>query len=270
MNRVRPLAVLSLVVALSTGVLLFGNAPGWLIIVAGFLFVIGGTLTATLISEGGDQAAAVLREVPAVFAAGSRGINLEEAAFLRVSEAYRRGLVRHAERELGQVSDPFLRQGAQTIVDGGSREELERGLQWRIATVQEQEKRRLRILQAMAGFAPAFGMLGTLLGLVRMLFGLGDNGLDVVGSAMGFAMITTVYGLVAANLAIKPVMSKMERQSRERLAGYHIRYQLLMMMFARDNATLIRESLQALLDRAGDSSVPVRPLAPSTVRLVQA
>jgi len=269
MRRIRPLAVLSLVVALSTGVLLFGNAPGWLIVVAGFLFVIGGTLTATLISEGGDQTAAVLRRVPAVFAAEQQGIDLDVAAFLRVSEAYRRGLVRHAERELGRVSDPFLHQGAQTIVDGGSREELERGLQWRIAQVQEQEKRRLHILQSMAGFAPAFGMLGTLLGLVRMLFGLGDNGLDMVGSAMGFAMITTVYGLVAANLAIKPVMSKMEQQSRERLAGYHIRYQLLMMMFVRENAALIRESLQALLDRAEDGLAPSRSLSPSAVRLVQ-
>ena len=267
MNRVRPLVVIGSIVALSTVVLLYGRAPGWLIVLAGFLFVAGGTLTATMISEGRARTVAVLRQLPPLLSGAGGPMVLDESGFLRVSEAYRRGLVRQAERELGRLDDAFLRQGAQTILDGGSREELERGLQWRIARVQEQEKRRLRVLQAMAGFAPAFGMLGTLLGLVRMLFGLGDSGLDAVGSAMGFAMITTVYGLVAANLAIKPALSKLEQRSRERLAAYHIRYQLLMMMSARCNGALIRESLRVLLEQ-GDES-PETP-APAAVRLVQA
>jgi len=128
----------------------------------------------------------------------------------------------------------------------------------------------LRVMQAMAGFAPAFGMLGTLLGLVRMLFGLGESGLDVVGSAMGFAMITTVYGLVAANLAIKPVISRMEQQSRELLAGYHLRYELLAMMFSREHAALIRGSLGERLGRAVDGNTKTVQLSQSAVHLVGA
>jgi chemotaxis protein MotA len=270
LNRIRPLVAIGVTVAFSTGVLLYGSAPGWLIVVAGFVFVIGGTLTATLISEGIDRTEEVLRKVPGVFSKRHRGMDLDEKVFLQVSEAYRRGLVRHAERGARGIADSFLGQGAQLIVDGAAREELERSLQWRIANAREEEKRHLRVMQAMAGFAPAFGMLGTLLGLVRMLFGLGESGLDMVGSAMGFAMVTTVYGLVAANLVIKPAISRMEQQSREYLAGYHIRYELLMMMFSRENAALMRESLEGFLGRPvhGDRQTGQQPR--SAVRLVGA
>lgn len=270
MDRFPPLATIVALVTLATGVLLYGSAPGWLITVTGFLFVIGGTLLATLISEGRERTEATLRGVSQLFRGTPATGNLEQERFLLASEAFRRGRIRQADRLLQAIEDPFLRRGAQLIVDGCGREELERGLQWRIARVREQEKRQLRVMQAMSGFAPAFGMLGTLLGLVRMLFGLGDNGLEVVGSTMGFAMITTVYGLVAANLAIRPVISRMEQRARDRLAGLHIRHELLRMMLARENAPLIRESLQGLGIGSGEPEDQAQPAPRAGVRLVGA
>jgi len=118
MNQVRLLIAIGVAVALSAGVLLYGNAPGWFIVIAGFLFVIGGTLVATLISEGINRTEEVIRKVPRVFSASYRGKEFDVSAFLGVSEAYRKGLVRHAELGAKRISDPFLRQGAQLIIDG--------------------------------------------------------------------------------------------------------------------------------------------------------
>ncbi len=85
-----------------------------------------------------------------------------------------------------------------------------RNLQWRTANIKEEDKAEIRVLQSMIGFAPAFGMLGTLFGLMSLLFRLGESGLAEIGVSMGFAMITTVYGLVLSNLIIKPLAIKME------------------------------------------------------------
>jgi len=82
--------------------------------------------------------------------------------------------------------------------------------------------------------------------LARMLFSLGNEGLAEVGAAMGFSMITTVYGLVTAVLILKPIAIKMEQRSRERLAWQHIKYELLLMLSKKEHPTMIREALDAL------------------------
>ena len=270
MKRVRPTVLIAIVVALSAAILLYGAAPGWLIVLAGLLFVAGGTLLGTLISEGMEQTRSVLTSIPALFRHSLAPLAIDPTPFLEVSEAHRRGLLRTAERALERLPDPLLREGARCIVDGGSRESLERRLQWHMARQREQERRRIRVLQGMAGFAPALGMLGTLLGLTRMLFSLGETGLETVGTAMGFAMITTVYGLVAANLLIKPVITKMEQEARQRLAAGQVRAEMLLMMDAREHATAIRDALTQLLDRATEVQSATAPAVGSRIRLVGA
>ncbi len=142
------------------------------------------------------------------------------------------------------------------VVDGCSDRELNRTVVWRLANLKEEEKGRLRIIHSMAGFAPAFGMVGTLIGLSRMLFSLGNEGLAEVGAAMGFAMITTVYGLVTAVLILKPIAIKMEHRSRERLAWQHIKYELLLMLSQKEHPTMMREALQALAVERGLRAEP--------------
>ena len=88
-------------------------------------------------------------------------------------------------------------------------------------------------------------MLGTLLGLVRLLFNLGDSGLGLVGSAMGFAMITTVYGLVISNLVIKPIVIKMEQRLREQQAWQRVKQEILVLLFEKAHPSVIEEALSA-------------------------
>jgi chemotaxis protein MotA len=95
----------------------------------------------------------------------------------------------------------------------------------------------------MAVFAPAFGMLGTLFGLIHMLYGLGSSGIAEIGTAMGFAMITTLYGIVAANLFLKPLAMKLERRHQQEIAVNHMLSEGLLMVQERCHPTLILDSL---------------------------
>jgi chemotaxis protein MotA len=86
-------------------------------------------------------------------------------------------------------------------------------------------------------------MLGTLLGLIQMLFGLGSGDLGTIGAAMGFAMLTTVYGLVLANLILKPIASKLEEKGRNGINRRVAYLQAVMLMCDKQHAELIREMM---------------------------
>ncbi|MDV7390318.1 MotA/TolQ/ExbB proton channel family protein, partial [Arthrospira platensis SPKY1] len=100
----------------------------------------------------------------------------EYQPFLQVAESHRRGDVRNAEKAAALIKDPFLRNGARLALDPHNGEELARMLQWRIRQQKELDNQDIRILRTMATFSPAFGMLGTLLGLVTLLGNLGQSG----------------------------------------------------------------------------------------------
>ncbi|MCP4285295.1 MAG: hypothetical protein GY792_12720 [Gammaproteobacteria bacterium] len=245
MNQKIKISLLCTAVMLSSLTLMLGATSAWLVGLSGFFFVIGGTLIAAVVSENYQRVETLLGRLPALFTERGTTLGDDEEIFLQVATCYRRGSVRQAEMYIKAIEDPYLNLGSQLIVDRCNQKELNRALQWQISNNLEQERRRLRILHGMAGFAPAFGMLGTLLGLVRLLFSLGESGLDVVGAAMGFAMITTVYGLVAANLIIKPMAIKMEQRFREQLAWQNVKHEMLMLLFEKGHPEVIRETLNA-------------------------
>ncbi|MET0091685.1 MAG: MotA/TolQ/ExbB proton channel family protein [Candidatus Thiodiazotropha sp.] len=142
-----------------------------------------------------------------------------------------------------EISDPLLRRGTQLVLDGFPRDQINLALQRQIAEDRDHLRQPVEMLRAMSGYAPAFGMLGTLLGLVQMLFGLGSGDLASIGAAMGFAMLTTVYGLVLANLILKPLASKFEQRGRQLITQKVAHLQAVMMVCDRQHSDLIREMM---------------------------
>ena len=245
MNRNVAIALLGGAVITASLALMTGATSVWLVAVSGLFFVVGGTLLTAILSTGYQQVESLLCEIPGIFSHRQTTLGTDQDTLLQVAIYYRRGSVRMAEMTLKGIHDSFLQLGAQLIVDRCSDKDLSRALQWHISNSREQERSKLRILQSMAGSAPAFGMLGTLLGLVRLLFSLGDSGLDIVGSAMGFAMITTAYGLVISNLVIKPAAVKMEQRLREQLAWQRVKYELMILLYEKAHPAIIQETLNA-------------------------
>lgn len=237
---------------------IFFNLPG-------LLMVVGGTLAATIVSRPIRDVRAVMRIIPELLHDEPAQNGVEVNQLLRFTDAYRMGNLRGAERELSSIEEPFLQAGLRMVVDGCQPQDLSKALQRRMSGLRAREQGQAHILRTMAVLAPAFGMLGTLFGLMQMLSGLGNSGLGDIGSSMAFAMITTLYGLVASNLFCKPLAIKLERRTHQRLLHMSMLMEGMLLAYEKRHPTLIRDALEAF-----DLHHDATPAQPGYLTLVRA
>jgi len=226
-------------------IILSPESVGIFLNIPGLIVVIGGTLAATLVSRPVSEVRTLWRKLPKLFRDDESTIDTDIEQLLQFAERYRYSSPRSAERALSMISNPFLAVGLRQTVEGSTLDDLAKSLQWRIAGVRSQQNAQTQILYSMAAFAPAFGMLGTLFGLVHMLSGIGDSGLNEIGGTMAFAMLTTVYGIVAANLVFKPLAIKMERRTSKHLMEMTTLMEGILQIHEKRHPTLIRETLES-------------------------
>ncbi len=234
----------------------------------GLVLVVGGTLLASVIGHSAQPVRDLLRRLPTLFHAPATIPGDDYKRFLQVADLCRRGNVRSAEKAAMAIQQPFLRAGTRLALDRHNGEELGRMLQWRIRRQKESDNGDIRILRTMATFAPAFGMLGTLLGLVWLLGDLGQAGLDYIGVAMGFALMSTLYGLLAANLLFRPLALKLEDRSRQQLLQMNFLMDAILMLYERQHPVLIGEFLNSMPPEASGHSndAGLRPLSLQRLR----
>ena len=218
--------------------------------IPGLIVVLGGTVAATLVSRPITEVKRVLRQIPMLMEDYSPNADVEIKQLLNFAEHYRRGAVRLAEQHIKTINHPILCAGLQHIVDGSPRNGLIKLIRYRMQALRQRGESEVQILRTMAVFAPAFGMLGTLFGLIHMLYGLGSSGIAEIGAAMGFAMITTLYGIVAANLFLKPLAMKLERRHQQEIALNHMICEGLLMVQERNHPTMILDSLDSFREQS--------------------
>ncbi len=245
--------VLGMMLLVPARIGVFFNIPGLLV-------VLGGTLAATVVSRPITDVMRVLRSLPELVKDVPLSADSEVQQLLRVADWYRRGNIFAADLELEKIHNPFLHGGIQMVIDAAPLQDLLKVLQWRIAGVRMREHADSQILRTMAALTPAFGMLGTLFGLVQMLSGLGHSGLQEIGATMAFAMSATLYGILAANLVLKPLAIKMERRTQRRLVLMNMLQEGILLLYERRHPTLIRETLDAYLAHQQEASYPMLPL----------
>jgi chemotaxis protein MotA len=126
------------------------------------------------------------------------------------------------------------------------------------------EHAEAQLFRTMAGFAPAFGMLGTLVGLVNLLFLLGDGDITAIGRQMALALMTTFYGVLLANLVFKPIAVKLERRTEQRLILMNTLMQGIAMMSQKRSPALMRETLKAFIEDIRDEIRDQQPAPAAT------
>lgn len=233
----------------------FWNVPGVVI-------VLGGTIAATLLSYPLKEVMRVFRVFIIIFRNdhAARYIKEHEAEIATVARLWYKGDIRAVEKALGQIKNPFLHTGLQMVIDGAALADIHALLQWRLARRRARELAEAQIFRSMAAYAPAFGMLGTLLGLINMLHGMQGANFDDIGSNMGVALVTTLYGILLANLIFKPIAVKFERRSEQRAALMQMAMEGVTLIAERRSPSFTREFIHTYM--AGDDEAP-RPLKSS-------
>lgn len=153
-------------------------------------------------------------------------------------------LEEHSENE----SNTFLRKGLRLAVDGTDPTLLQRILE---TDIEQQQKRHLegkKILDAGGVYAPAFGMIGTLVGLVNMLANMEDP--SSIGVGMAVALLTTFYGAVMANTLFIPMAGKLQHRSGEEILVREMIIEGVMGIQSGDSPRIVEEKLKSFLTPA--------------------
>lgn len=171
------------------------------------VLVLGGTIAATLINFRLRDVMAVLRTVRVVFQQDAPEPDHLIEKIVGVSRVARREGILALESQIPALGDHFLERGVQLAIDGVAPDVLRDILTTDIQVMQERHALGQSVITAMAGFAPAFGMIGTLIGLVQMLATLSEP--SQIGKGMAVALLTTLYGALLANLVLLPILGKL-------------------------------------------------------------
>jgi chemotaxis protein MotA len=152
------------------------------------------------------------------------------------------------EQEIPKVSDLFFVKGLQMLVDGQDPEVIRGFMSLEIDNLQDRHSTGKKILEFMGAAAPAFGMVGTLIGLVQMLKNLSSP--DQIGSGMAVALLTTFYGALTANLIFIPLAGKLGIYSKAETTAMEMIVEGICAIAQGDNPTTIREKMQAFISQS--------------------
>lgn len=188
---------------------IFVNVPG-------ILIVLGGTLCTVLISFPLQDVVKVFKVLRILLRKRAPNFKSCVEEIVSLSKVAPRGVL-VLEREIKNLDDLFLRDGIEMVVAGYSDGEIREILQSRIDNRGLTEQSEAHIYHTMARFAPAFGMVGTLIGLIAMMVDMGTGNFNQLGPNMAIALVTTFYGLILANLVFRPIAVQLERRTEEEL-----------------------------------------------------
>jgi len=152
------------------------------------------------------------------------------------------------EQEISKIDDLFFIKGLQMLVDGQDAEVIRELMSLEIQHLQDRHSTGKKILEFMGAAAPAFGMIGTLIGLVQMLTDLSDP--EGIGAGMATALLTTFYGAFAANLIFIPLAGKLGIYSKAETTAMEMTAEGIFAIAQGDSPTAVREKMQAFISQS--------------------
>ena len=228
---------------LIVGAIATGGGLGGFIDLPSILVVLGGTIAATLIMFPLGMVINAFKVAMKAFLAkapDSQGVIMK---IVELAEKGRKeGLV---SLEKVPVEDPYLLKGVRMVADGTAPNMVRAVLEAEIMFMKRRHQRGQGIFKGMGAAAPAFGMIGTLIGLVSMLQSLDDP--SSIGPAMAVVLLTTFYGAVMANLIFLPFAKKLEERSADETLYLEIIMEGILSIQEGEHQSVVKEKLQSFL-----------------------
>lgn len=232
-------------VAIMIGLIMDGGDPATMILPSALIIVVGGAVGATLATGLLSDTITALKSVPAALT-GSPVDSIEaiETVVQFADQARREGLL-SLEEAAKAVDDPFLRKGIQLAVDGTDPDELRDILEMEIAAKKSSDKTKAAFFSELATFAPTMGVIGTIMGLIGVLQNLSTP--ETLGPLIASAFLTTLYGVVIANLFAIPVGKRMTRLGDLETKHMEIILEGVLSVQAGSNPRIVEQKLQSFL-----------------------
>lgn len=218
-----------------------GGDMGSFIDIPSILITLGGTFSALLITYPAPKVKAVFAVANKTLRGGDMDLTPWYHSIVEVATIARRDGVLALEEKIPELDDEFLKRGLQMMVDGSPAETVEEVLDQEIAKLEERHSVGHGIFKALGTYAPAFGMIGTLIGLVQMLKTLDDP--SKIGGGMAVALLTTFYGAFFANLFCIPIQGKLEQRTAEEVSLKKMLLTGVLAIQAGDSPRIVGEKL---------------------------
>lgn len=238
------IGVISGLVLIISSILLGGRA-GVFINIPGLMIVIGGTTAAALLTFPFRDIVSAFKAAYHVFREPRLDPNNVVSTMVDLSNLSRRkGLV-----ELSRITtgSPFLQKAAMLISDGASEDQIRRTLEIEIETMRFRHLIVHDVFKKLGTYAPAFGMLGTLIGLVQMLSTMDDP--STLGPAMAVAILTTFYGSFLSSLFFLPIAGKLASRTKIETINLEIIFEGAVSILENNNPLLVYEKLSSFIPR---------------------
>ena len=234
-------------IAVILGAILSASDIGTFVNVPGMMIVAGGTLASTLIKFPISHVRGAFRvAVQAFLKQGERLENLIEQATALCLVVRKRGLLALEDEP---VDNEFFRKGLQLCADGHPGDFIREVMTRELEQTAERHQKGQDIFRAIGDAAPAFGMIGTLVGLVQMLVSLDDP--SALGPGMAIALLTTFYGALFANLVALPIADKLALRSTQEYVTNSLIVEAVVGIQQGANPRVLHELLEAYLPRGG-------------------
>lgn len=209
------------------------------------MIVFGGSIAAALLSYPFKNFLGVFRIVWKAFCWKVEGVPDVIAQIVNLSGTARRDGLLALENRLCEIDNEYLALGIQLAVDGTRPEVMEDILRTELNAVATRHRDGKAILDCMGRFAPAFGMIGTLLGLIIMLGDMNDP--STIGSGMAVALLTTLYGALAANVFFLPLAEKLGYINKQELLLMEVILRGVMAIQLGENPRIIDQKLNTFV-----------------------
>ena len=234
--------------AIVGSILLMTPDMGMFVSASSFGIVFGGMLASVAVAFPLKDVLQLGAAMGAVFKGGrdTLGGLVDEA--VEAAEAGRKGTA-DLEKHIESIGSFFFKDGVQMVIDGYSLEEITEILNTRVDYRELRENTQAGLFKSMGVMAPAWGMVGTLIGLVVMLSGFGGEGgeTDTLGAGMSAALITTMYGAIFANLFFLPMADKIKTRITASSTEQNLQLEAARLIHQKKHPIIVREKLNSFI-----------------------
>ncbi len=231
--------------SLVVSAILMGGSGIWFLDYPSLMIVFGGTMGATLVAYPLSEVLSVVGIAKNAFLHRSQTPMSIIPILVDFAKQTRIDGILSFESRLKEIKNSFLAKGIQMAIDGMEASAIENMLSTEIAYIGERHKLGADIFTTMGSFAPAIGMLGTIIGLVQMLRQMSDPSL--IGAPMAVALLTTFYGTLLSNLLFMPIAEKLKIRSKQEMLLKEMVLEGILSVQSGDNHRIVEQKLIAFL-----------------------